>query len=90
MQLSGKNLLLSASDLVGHINCRYLTQLDLKVARGALPKPAYYDPTLELLVERGRRHDQAYLDHLVSLGRQMTAIAGVGIDPSALAATLSP
>ena len=89
MRLSGKTLLLSATDLVGHINCRYLTQLDLKVARGTLSKPAYYDPTLEVLVERGRRHEQAYLDHLASLGLQVTTIAGVGIDPAALAATLS-
>ncbi len=39
MQISGQTLQLSASDLVGHINCRYLTQLDLKVARGSLLKP---------------------------------------------------
>lgn len=41
MQLSGQALQLSASDLVGYVNCRYLTQLDLKVARGTLLKPAY-------------------------------------------------
>lgn len=41
MQLSGQALQLIASDLVGYVNCRYLTQLDLKVARGTLLKPAY-------------------------------------------------
>lgn len=88
MRLSGKTLLLGATDLGGHINCRCLTQLDLKVTRGTLSKPANYDPTLKVLVERGRRHEQAYLDHLASLGLQVTTIAGVGIDPAALAATL--
>jgi len=29
---------LSASDLVGHLNCRYLTSLDLAVANGMLAK----------------------------------------------------
>ena len=90
MRLSGKTLLLGATDLGGHINCRCLTQLDLKVTRGTLSKPANYDPTLKVLVERGRRHEQAYLDHLASLGLQVTTIAGVGIDPAALAATSSP
>ena len=45
----GKAVNLSASDLVGHLNCRYLTSLDLAVANGALPKPSIWDPVLELL-----------------------------------------
>src|SRR6266566_371527 len=44
---------LSASDLVGHLNCDYLTALDLAVARGELDKPSVWDPVLEVLVERG-------------------------------------
>src|SRR5262245_18183834 len=35
---------LSASDLVGHLNCRYLTSLDLAVAKGVLTKPSISDP----------------------------------------------
>jgi uncharacterized protein len=31
---SGETLNLSASDLVGHLNCRYLTELELEVANG--------------------------------------------------------
>jgi hypothetical protein len=64
MQLNGKLLHLSASDLVGHLNCRYLTMLDLQVAYGKASKPAVWDPLLELLVERGALHEQAYVDHL--------------------------
>jgi hypothetical protein len=33
---------LSASDLVGHLNCRYLTSLDLTVAKGERPKPKHW------------------------------------------------
>jgi hypothetical protein len=43
---------LSASNLVGHLNCHYLTKLDLAVAKGRLPKPSVWDPVLEVLVER--------------------------------------
>jgi len=89
MQLSGQAFQLSASDLVGHVNCRYLTQLDLKVARGTLPKPAYYDPALAVLIERGRQHEQEYLDHLRSQGRQVTVIEGVGVDSAVVAASLA-
>jgi hypothetical protein len=35
---------LSASDLVGHLNCRNLTELDLAVAKGDLAKPKVWDP----------------------------------------------
>src|SRR5262249_21729053 len=54
---------LSASDLVGHLNCRYLTSLDLAVATGTVAKPLVWDPVLEVLAERGGRHEQDYLDH---------------------------
>lgn len=87
MQLTANTLQFSASDLVGHINCQYLTQLDLKVARGAMAKPSYYDPTLEVLIERGRRHEQGYLEHLRSIGRKITEIDGVGVDATSVAAT---
>ncbi len=36
MQNSGAAIIFSAGDLVGHLNCRYLTHLDIKVARGEL------------------------------------------------------
>ena len=39
----------------------YLTDLDLKVAKGLLAKPTYQDPGLDVLIERGRQHEQGYL-----------------------------
>jgi hypothetical protein len=50
MYKTGGSLFLSAGDLVGHLNCRYLTSLDVKVANGELSKPKIWDPVLETLV----------------------------------------
>jgi hypothetical protein len=61
---------LSASDLVGHLNCRNLTELDVAVAKGRLAKPkSWADPLLDVLRERGIRHEEAYVDHLREEGR---------------------
>ena len=48
MHTIGKEIHFSASDLVGHLNCRYLTTLDLAAATGALAKPKVWDPVLEV------------------------------------------
>ena len=80
---------LSASDLVGHLNCRYLTNLDLTVADGERPKPFLVtDPLLEILAERGALHEQSYLEHLEAAGLSVVKIDGVGVDESTVAATL--
>ena len=79
---------LSASDLVGHLNCRYLTNLDLAVAKGELPKPSVWDPVLEVLAERGALHEQSYLDDLKGNGFPVVSIGGVGVDTQAVASTV--
>ena len=76
---------LSATDLVGHLNCRHLTQLDLAVIAGELSKPKLWDPLLEVLAERGAQHEQGYIDHLKAEGFSVTAVDGVGIDDNAVA-----
>ncbi|WFU34288.1 TM0106 family RecB-like putative nuclease [Bradyrhizobium brasilense] len=88
MQNVGGNLQLSSTDLVGHLNCTYLTELDLKVANGELQRPKIWDPVLETLAERGAAHEQAFVDHLKSLGMAVTVIGGVGLDPKSTSATL--
>jgi uncharacterized protein len=87
MQKLGDSILISASDLVGHLNCRHLTELDIAVATGVLDKPKVWDPLLQLLWERGARHEQAFVDHLRSQGHTVTVIDGVGIDDHAIART---
>ena len=64
MKKTGNFLELSATDLVGHLNCRHLTNLDRAVAEGALAKPKVWDPLLKILAERGAAHEQSYIEHL--------------------------
>lgn len=80
MQKVDKSILLSASDLVGHLSCQHLTSLDLAVATGALEKPKVWDPLLEVLWERGARHEQGFVAYLRSQGASVTVIDGVGVD----------
>jgi predicted RecB family nuclease len=87
MQKIGETLNLSAGDLVGHLNCRYLTELDLKVANGELKKPKVWDPVLQTLAERGALHEQGFIDHIKSGGLAVTVIDGVGVDSMSVAAT---
>ncbi|ESY55394.1 MULTISPECIES: TM0106 family RecB-like putative nuclease [unclassified Mesorhizobium] len=70
-------VLLSATDLIGHINCGHLTNLDIQVINGTLAKPSRWDPLLEILRERGFRHEQAFIDYLRSSGLDVIAIEGV-------------
>jgi predicted RecB family nuclease len=87
MQKLGDSILLSASDLVGHLNCGHLTGLDIAVATGTLEKPKTWDPLLEILWERGARHEQGFVEHLKSQGFSVTVIDGIGIDDEAMLRT---
>ncbi|MFK4528049.1 putative RecB family nuclease [Bradyrhizobium japonicum] len=88
MQRNGAATVFSAGDLVGHLNCRYLTHLDLKVAEGELAKPKLRDdPALDALVERGKIHEQGFVDYLAEQGGTVTVIVGVGIDHASVAQT---
>ena len=87
MQKARDSLLLSASDLIRHLNCRHLTELDLRVAFGELAKPHTWDPQLELLWERGLRHERGYVESLKSEGLPVTVIDGAGVDDEAAART---
>ena len=87
MQKIGDSIVVSASDLVGHLNCRHLTGLDIAVATGALEKPKVWDPLLQLLWERGARHEQAYIEHLKCQGFCLTVIDGIGVDDIAVSRT---
>jgi uncharacterized protein len=78
---------LSATDLVGYLNCKHLTALDISVAEGSLPKPKRWDPLLEILQERGRRHEQGFVDHLKAQGLSVAVIDGVDITPANVSAT---
>lgn len=89
MKKENGTIYLSASDLVGHINCNHLSMLDFQVADGSLEKPDFYDPLLEILRERGFRHEQDYIEHLKSQGHYICFIEGEGINDKTVDATLN-
>lgn len=85
----GHAIQLSASDLVGYLNCHHRTNLDAQVARGALRKPELWDPSLEVLWERGAAHERAYVEHLRARGLRIIEIEGIGVTPVQVEQTLA-
>jgi len=88
MQKIADSLRFSASDLVGHLDCRHLTALDAAVESGAAQKPKIWDPVLEALVARGRAHEQQYVEHLQGQGIGVVAIEGGGVTSTQAERTL--
>ena len=76
MQLIDDDLLLSATDLSKHLACRHATSLDLKAARGEIAQIYRNDPSIEVLEERGRRHEAAYLAYLQEQRHDILAEGG--------------
>ena len=79
---------LSASDLSNHLACRHLTALDLDVAAGGRPAPAWNSPDTQTLQERGIAHENAYVEHLKSSGLAVVTFRDLGNDERAVAETL--
>jgi predicted RecB family nuclease len=79
MQLIDGGLLLSATDLAKHLTCRHATSLDLKAARGQIDRIHRNDPSIEVLEERGRRHEAAYLAYLKEQGQDVL-VEGEGLE----------
>lgn len=89
MEKIGGSFRLSASDLVGYLNCHHLTALDRAVAEGERAKPKIWDPLLEILRERGSIHEQTYVDHLTNAGLKVVRIDGVDVSDAAVGETLA-
>lgn len=87
MRIDGATIRLSATDLVGHLNCRHLTFLERSVARGLLAAPKIWDPALAALWERGKQHEASYIDHLAGQGLDIVVIGGVDVTSDAVAET---
>ena len=64
-------LVVSATDLVGFLECDHLVTLELARARGEVAKPFRDDPELELIRRRGFEHEQAYIGALRAGGREV-------------------
>ena len=88
MRITGGEIKFGAGDLVNHLACRYLTELNIQMAEGALAAPGDRDPMLDLLRQRGLAHEQSYVQHLEESGCQITQIDGVGVSQTVVDATL--
>jgi uncharacterized protein len=68
-------LVLSPTDLTRHQECRHLTRLDLDVVQGRLAPPSEEpDEALEIIFQRGRDHEAAYLEWLRGSGRTIVEV----------------
>ena len=76
MQLaSDGTLIVSATDLVGFLECDHLPSLELERARGERERPFRHDPQLELIRKRGFDHEQRIIERFRSEGRSVHEIA---------------
>ena len=89
MRKTENGFTLTATDLVGFLNCRHLTTLDRAVAEGTLEKPKIWDPLLQILSERGAVHEREYVEHLETRGLTGPRIEGIEVTPEAVGATLA-
>jgi predicted RecB family nuclease len=76
MELVDGQLIFSASDLINHLECPHLTQLDIEVALGRLDLTETRSDTTELVARKGDEHERAYLAQLRSDGREVVEIKG--------------
>ena len=76
MHLHNDTLTLSATDLARHLGCEYLTWLNRQAAEGTLTRPTWTDPVLEALIERGKRHEAEYEEHLKARGKTVINLDG--------------
>ena len=62
MQRVDGRLLCSATDLVGHLECRHLTELERAAAFGWRERPVRDDPVLDRIAQRGIEHEKSFLE----------------------------
>ena len=70
---------LSATDLANHLSCRHLTALNLRFSKGEIAEPAYNNPHIVVLQERGLAHEKAYIESLRAKG---LSIADLSNEPA--------
>ena len=87
MQLIDGALIVSATDLVGFLECDHLVTLEMARTRGEVDKPFRDDPQLKLLQERGYAHERLYIAQLEAAGRTVVEMTrGVAATPAELRA----
>lgn len=71
MKVRQNQLYLSATDVANHLSCAHLTALNMQAARGEIAEPAWEDPHLAVLQQRGLEHERAYVESLRASGRTL-------------------
>jgi predicted RecB family nuclease len=87
MQYRNGTIQLSATDVANHSACRHLTALNALATMGERKAPSQYDTRLALLRERGRAHEEGYLDHLRMQGLEVLSLPRMDGDTAAIYAT---
>ncbi len=80
--------MLSATAIANFLTCQHLTTLDRSEAAGELKKDFFPDPGLELLIQLGLEHEQAYLKSLRDQGLGIVEIRDDLSRTDAVAATI--
>lgn len=68
-------IVVSATDLVGFLECDHLVTLELDRAREERERPFRNDPQLDLLRQRGYDHERRYIERLRGEGRTVRELA---------------
>ena len=74
MQLLDGQLLLSATDLVNHLECAHLSHLDLEVVSGRASIEETREEAAQLVARKGDEHEAAYVESLRAAGREVVEI----------------
>lgn len=78
MYVTDGRLVLSPTDLVGHLECAHLTTLNREVAEGRRPRPATDDPSAGVVRRRGDEHEAAVLAEMAAAHRVVEIPRGTG------------
>ncbi len=74
MQLVDDRLLLSATDLINHLECTHLSHLDFEVVSGRLSIEETREEAADLVARKGDEHEAAYLKSLHASGCEVVEI----------------
>jgi predicted RecB family nuclease len=74
MNVIGGRVVLSPTDLVGHLACSHLTRLELEAASQGAARPERVDAELDLLARRGEMHEQTQLRRMEAEGLRVAHV----------------
>lgn len=74
MQRLDTQVVYSASDIVGALECRHLAHLERAAVDGYLQRPMRADPVLDRIAQRGLEHEQRFLAELNRDGLRVVEI----------------